>query len=330
MAKIRKKRCPICGFLDTIKNGKKYGKQRYFCKNCSSYFTSTRKDITAQNRFIWFERWVLGKQSLRQLSEASGYSEKSLRIWFDDYLRNYPQWEISRREKVNLMIDGTYFPNKICLVLYRDNRIKETLLYRITDGEWEEEITEDLKNLIELGIEIESVTCDGKSNIIKSVKKVCNSIVIQRCMVHIQRECLIWLTRKPKSEAGQELREIVCLMHKIKDRESWGYWLVSLIHWEERHREYLNAKSFKQESETYWFTHKMVRRSFIHIKRALTEMFHYLDNPNIPNNTNSLESFFGHLKQNISLHRGLSKAHYQNYIKWYLYFRNKDHKRTKK
>lgn len=53
-------------------------------------------------------------------------------------------------------------------------------------------------------------------------------------------------------------------------------------------------------------------------------MFHYLDNPGIPKSTNELESFFGHLKQNICLHRGLSKEHYKNYIKWYLYFKSNE------
>lgn len=41
-------------------------------------------------------------------------------------------------------------------------------------------------------------------------------------------------------------------------------------------------------------------------------MFCYLDNPIIPKTTNGLESFLGHLKQNISIHRGLSKEHYIN------------------
>lgn len=104
---------------------------------------------------VWFERWVLGKQTRRQLSEQSSYSEKSLRIWFDVYLRNYPKWEIGRRDKVNLMIDGTYFANKVCLVLYRDNRIKTTLMYRLTDGEWEQEIMDDLQSLLDIGIGIE-------------------------------------------------------------------------------------------------------------------------------------------------------------------------------
>jgi hypothetical protein len=32
----------------------------------------------------------------------------------------------------------------------------------------------------------------------------------------------------------------------------------------------------------------MVRKAFVHIRRALPDMFHYLDNPVIPKSTNSL------------------------------------------
>jgi hypothetical protein len=76
----------------------------------------------------------LGKQTLGQLSAQSGYSQKSLRRLFDGYLSDYPEWEINRQEKLNLMIDGTYFANKVSLVLYRDNNVKSTILNRLTDG----------------------------------------------------------------------------------------------------------------------------------------------------------------------------------------------------
>jgi hypothetical protein len=330
MGKNKQTRCPQCGFLGAIKNGTKQGHQRFRCNNCGSYFTVRRKDVSRANRFVWFERWILGKQTLGQLSAQSGYTEKSLRRLFDGYLRDYPEWQIGRREKLNLMIDGTYFSNKVCLVLYRDNNVKATILYRLTDGEWESELREDLENILSLGVEIESVTTDGARNIIKAVKRSCPKTVVQRCLVHIQRECLTWLTRNPKSEAGRELRGIVCRINTITDREQWGWWLVDLVRWEERHRDYLNQKTTpNNDPRRAWFTHKMVRKAFVHIRRALPDMFHYLDNPAIPKSTNSLESFFGHLKQNISLHRGLSKVHYQNYVKWYLYFRNKDNRKKK-
>ena len=43
------------------------------------------------------------------------------------------------------------------------------------------------------------------------------------------------------------------------------------------------------------------------IRRAIPNMFHYLYNAQIPNNTNSIESFYGYLKDTLSIHRGLSK-----------------------
>lgn len=53
----------------------------------------------------------------------------------------------------------------------------------------------------------------------------------RRLFVHIQRECLLWLTHKPRSEAGRELRRIVCGLNTITDREQWGNWIVELVRW---------------------------------------------------------------------------------------------------
>lgn len=96
------------------------------------------------------------------------------------------------------------------------------------------------------------------------------------------------------------------------------------MEWYQTHKDFINQKTYNTDTGRYWFTHKSVRRSFIHVKRALPDMFHFLDNPDIPKSTNALESFFGHLKQNIAIHRGLSKEHYKNYIKWYLYFKSNE------
>ena len=322
MLKTRKYRCWVCDSLDVIKWGIRNGKQRFKCKECGALNTRTNQGVSQSNRFVWFREWIIGKQTFSQLSVKSGYSERSLKRHFYAYLRNYPTWKIRSSEKVNLLIDGTYFSNKVCLVLYRDNNVKATLIYRLTDGEWFDEIIEDLQNLLDIGVQIESVTCDGLSNTIKAVRKVSPNTIIQRCTVHIQREVLTWLTRNPKSQAGVELRQIVRRLHLIKNRNDWGYWIVDLIKWYETYKEYVNEKTYYPQTKRYWFTHKSVRRAFIHIKRALPDMFHYLDNPNIPKSTNGLESFFGHLKKNISIHRGLSKEHYKNYIKWYLFFKS--------
>ena len=308
--------------MDLIKWGKRNNKQRYKCNNCGVLSTSSNKSVSAANRFIWFKEWVVGRRTIGQISSQSGYSERTLKRYFHAYLSQAPVFKVRPSEKVNLLIDATYFSGNLCLVLYRDNAIKYTQLYRITDGEWYEEIKEDLENLLNLGVQIESITCDGHKALLKAIRKVCKHVILQRCVVHIQRMCRIWLTMRPKSEAGIELRQIVNKLHTITDHDKRDYWIVSLVRWHKQHETYLKEKSFSAQTGRYWYKHKLLRRSFTVIRRALPDMFHYLDNDQIPKSTNGLESFFGHLKSHITVHRGLSKEHRKNFIKWYLYFKN--------
>lgn len=313
----------MCSGTRLIKWGKRNGKQRYRCQDCEALSTGQNKGVSKKNRFIWFEKWVNERRTLEQLSTESNYSVRTLKTYFHDYLQKAPVWTVYPSEKVNLLIDGTYFSNNLCLILYRDNTIKFTQLYRLTNGEWYEELKEDLENLLELGVQIESITCDGHKAQLKAIRKVCKQVTLQRCVVHVQRMCQIWLRMRPKTEAGIELRAIVTQLHRINTTLKRDYWIVSLIHWYEKHKDFINEKTVNLESGRYWYKHKMVRRSFIVIKKALPDLFHYLDNPKIPKSTNGLESFFGHLKGHLNVHRGLSKEHRKNFIRWYLYFKNK-------
>jgi hypothetical protein len=47
-----------------------------------------------------------------------------------------------------------------------------------------------------------------------------------------------------------------------------GYWVVDLVRWYERHKDFVNQKTFKDDTGRYWFTHKSARKALIHIKRA--------------------------------------------------------------
>ncbi|MBQ6861431.1 MAG: alpha-L-fucosidase [Alistipes sp.] len=42
------------------------------------------------------------------------------------------------------------------------------------------------------------------------------------------------------------------------------------------------------------------------------------------------EAFFGHLKDHLRLHRGLSDAHFKDFVKWYLFLQSNQGKATKK
>ena len=321
MGKIRKRsRCPKCGSLNIIKWGVRSGHQRFKCKDCQNCFTPTRPDVSAANRFVWFRKWISGKQRIEDIAMESEYSSRQLRRWFDDYLASAPEWTIQRRKAYHVLIDGTWFSEDHCLIVYRDADSKSTIYYRFAEGENEYEIIQDLQMFKSIRLRISSFTTDGGEDIIRAIKYVYPYATRQRCVVHIERECLGWLTQHPKSSAGILLRRLVCQISHIRTNNDKLYWIKELNKWHEDYEEFIKQKTVNKETGELTYTHDSVRRAYVHLHRAIPNMFKYIDEPDVPNNTNSLESFFGHLKDNLRIHRGLSQEHMDNFIKWYLFF----------
>lgn len=307
--------------MEVIKWGKQTGKQRFKCKNCDVLFTRNDPEQRLINQFIWFKKWIIERQTYQTLSRDSHLSISTLKRIFYAFLEQSPQVKIIKRSNVHLRMDATYF-EQFCLLCYQDHQDGYRQLIRFTDGEHYREIKEDLANLIKLGVHIESITTDGHKSILKAIKKSLPDVVAQRCLVHIQRMCLLWLTRFPKHLAAIELRRLVLMLLQIKTDNDRLYWTKQSEHWYEQHKNYLQEKTYNEKTGRYWYTHKLLRRSYFTIKRALPNMFHYLSNPQIPSTTNGIEGFFSHLKNHLDLHRGLTVKHRINFIKWYVYLSN--------
>ena len=144
MTKIRRRqRCPKCGSLNIILWGSRDGRQRCRCKDCERSFVRCNENVSQNNRFVWFRRWVLGKQTLIDIAKESGYSERHLRRWFDGYLYKAPLWTIKRRAGIRMLVDGTWLDREHCLIVYRDNASKSTVYYRFASAEKEYEIIKD-------------------------------------------------------------------------------------------------------------------------------------------------------------------------------------------
>jgi len=307
--------------LAVIKWGKRLKKQRFKCNKCGLLFTRNDPNRRLKNRFIWFRKWILERQTFKTLSRDSGLSIDTLQRIFYTFLERSPTVKILKRSNIHLRLDATYF-EQFCLLCYQDHDDGYTQLIRFSNGEHFGEIKEDLDNLIRLGLHIESITTDGHKSILKAIKKSLPDVLVQRCLVHIQRMCLLWLTRFPKHIAGIELRKLVLQLLRIKTNNDRIYWTKELLLWHERHKTYLQQKTINEQTGRYWYKHKLIRRSYFTIKRALPNMFHYLSNPLIPKTTNGIEGFFSHLKNHLDLHRGLTIQHRIDFIQWYVYLSN--------
>lgn len=171
--KIRRRlRCPHCGSLENIKWGTREGVQRFKCNECGALFSARRKDISQSNRFSWFKKWLSGRMNLEEISAASGYSTRQLHRWFDEYLESSPSWSINTAQPIYLLIDGTYYSDDHCLIVYRAENLKRTLFYRFTTREDDDEIAADLFSIRSLGYDVIGITTDGGDNIIRAVQYI--------------------------------------------------------------------------------------------------------------------------------------------------------------
>lgn len=249
-------------------------------------------------------------------------SQSSIQRLFTNYLKAAPTVAIRSKTQVHLLIDGSYFSNGLCLILYYDHDIRYVQLYRETNQEKYKEIKEDLENLKKLGVNVYSVTCDGHKAILKAIRKVFPEAKIQRCLVHIKRQTRNYLSSQPKTTQAQELLKISNKITSIKTLEQSAYWLVEFKIWYDRNLLFINEQSYKIETQRYWYTHSKLHAACSLIINAIPDMFHYLDDNDIPYTTNRIENYFAHLKEKLMLHRGLRFEAKKNFIKWYLHFKN--------
>jgi AraC-like DNA-binding protein len=258
----------------------------------------------------------------KNLVRDSGMSQSSIQRLFKRFLNEAPTVPIRSKNKVHLLLDGSYFPNDLCLILYYDHDLRYVQLYRHTDQERYKQIKEDLDNLKKLGVDVYSVTCDGHKAILKAIRKAYPQAIIQRCTVHIKRQAKNYLSATPQLIAGQELLRISNRVTSLKTYDECAIWLLSMKQWENKYLDFVNETSLNPETGRCWYKHKNLHAAYQLITKAIPNMFWYLDDPEIPNTTNRLESYFKHLKEKLTLHSGLRIESKRNFIKWYLHLKN--------
>ena len=171
-------------------------------------------------------------------------------------------------------------------------------------------------NLKYQGLNPMFVTTDGERSIIRALKLVWPGAKLQRCLYHIQHEGMRWLRTYPKTEAGKNLRAILAKLNLVKTFKERDEFINNYLSWVNKY------KSFVLSLPRATIAFKDLRRTVVLINNALPDMFYFLENENVRSTTNSLESFHSRLKSDYQRHRGLTREHKIQYIRWYCYFKN--------
>lgn len=296
----------------------KSGSKRFYCLTCKQSFTRKRPDISKLNRFSWFKRWLKGS-SIEQIADSGRKSSITIRRAIHWYLNCLPKPNPCPNLNCYPVIDATWFGRKHCLLVYWDKALTKAQWWRWSERKeaaWE--IIEDLESLKKKRIIFKAATTDGAPGIKTALDYVYPHIPKQRCLVHLQRMGLAFLTQRPKTLAGLQLRNIILRLNRIKTHDEHYFWQKEFYSWCNRYYAFLKQKSYSFEKKNWWYTHKSLRKTRRMIINALPDMWHYLDNRNISKDTNGLEGRWGSLKGHFCNHKGLSKSRRKAYLSWYL------------
>jgi hypothetical protein len=200
---------------------------------------------------------------------------------------------------VVVVMDTTYFGRVFGVMVFRCPHRHRNLLWKFLPYETIKEYIAGVKELQERGWNVTGIACDARRGLVQAFP----AIPVQMCQFHQVQIVLRYITRKPKLEAGKELKALMLLL-KETDAASFGHWLKQ---WHVRWKDFLAEKTIDPISKRWHFTHKRLRSAYRSLETNFPWLFTFEHHPQlcIPNTTNSLEGTFTNIKAKIAVHPGL-------------------------
>ena len=281
------------------KNGRRNGRQRYKCRGCGAQEQSASRPKRIYRK-LWSEH-VFGRQTAVQLAVKYGRSERWIRESLD---RQALALKTHDPRSIVLAMDATFWGRKNGVLVARDPVRRENILWKEIIQETPSEYQTLRSEINRIGYAIQGVVLDGK----RGVREVFRDMPVQYCQFHQMKTVTRYLTRKPKTRAGQELRFLSLTLSRTSEKEFEKH----LERWRERWEEFLSERTPCSccKPKRWPYTHRKLRAAYRSLKTNLPYLFTFQKFPelHLPNTTNTLDGSFSHLKNQVGLHRGKTSA----------------------
>ena len=277
--------------------GKQDGVQRYECNECGKKFRSKRNKIKIA-KALWKE-YSTGKQTLTEISNKIGRSYKWVRNRLDEVLVSMPDDLIPT--STIIVPDTTFWGRKYGVCVFRSWTLKRNLWWGEVASELVANYHYGRKILESKGWTFTAAVIDGR----RGLGNVFKDIPVQMCHFHQLQTVTKYLTRRPKTEAGKELRALALTLTKTNEKT----FTKALFNYEKKWKHFLEEKTIVLGLKRPQYTHKNVRSALRSLKTNLPNLFTYLHYPelNIPNTTNTIDGYFASVKKKVAAHHGLRK-----------------------
>lgn len=246
---------------------------------------------------LWHD-YVWGKQTHRQLAEKHERSS--------EWVRQHLGGVVTERKEVTpvptvLIADTTFFGGTYGICVFRAPLLKRNI--------WWTEVTKEVmatyyygrKILEDKGWVFTAAVVDGR----RGMATVFKDIPVQICQFHQMKNVTKYVTRRPETLPGIELRSIMLQLSRSTEKD----FSCLLADWKKKWPHILTDKTYLVGTKHWYYTHKKVRSAYLSLERNLPFLFTYQKYPelHIPNTTNSLDGSFAHLKDKVNIHHGLGQ-----------------------
>ena len=203
-----------------------------------------------------------------------------------------------------ILADTTFWGRGYGVCVFRSASLKRNVCWTEVKDETAAVYAQSLHGLLERGWQVTAAIIDGRRGVARVFEA--HGMPVQFCLFHQMKTVTKYLTRKPKTEAAQELRELSLTLHKTKEKD-FG---TALTSWYARHETFLKERSPAPHTKRGWeYTHRRLKSAYRSLTTNLPYLFTYQKYPalNMPHTTNSLDGSFSQLKKKIGAHGGLRR-----------------------
>lgn len=201
-------------------------------------------------------------------------------------------------EPVALTFDGTFFGRGYGLMIYR--ACGRNIYWQEIESETLAITEQGLQHVMAQGWRFSSITIDGRKGAISLIKRLLPAVPIQLCIFHQKAIVRRYLTSKPKTRCGKEIRALISFLSFIDE----PLFLACLCDLKATYADFL-----KERNEQGQFKHRKIRSALRSLTTNAPYLYTWQRHPElrIPTTTNSCDGSFAHWKAKVKIHRGLRK-----------------------
>lgn len=245
--------------------------------------------------------YVRGKQTLTQIGVSVGRSHVWVREKLDAVSVAFPNLT---PQPCVLIADTTFWGRTYGVCVFFAHTLRRHIWWHEVEGERMAHYRYGRQILESQGWTFAAAVVDGR----RGLTAVFKDIPVQICQFHQIKQVTKYLTRRPETDAGKELRSLSLMLTDTNE----AAFTKALDAWCAKWESFVEAKTvntFVTGKTKWYYTHKNVRSAYRSLKTNLPYLFTYQKYPelHIPNTTNALDGSFSNLKKKLAVHHGLRR-----------------------